>query len=339
MKLDPANLASQLSSSLALLYLLNGDEALLVNESADAIRQAARQQGLTDREVFYADGSHFDWNVVIDSLNSMSLFSSRKLVEIHSDRKHLADERFLSYWERPNPDCVVMVITDKLDKKASTTSWYKQFDSTGMVIDFWPLEGVKLSKWLSQRAQRMGLVMNSDAITLLQERTEGNLLAASQELEKLQLQFGCEPVTADKLDHAVADHARYDAFKLVDAALAGDTAMTLRILQGLKEEGTAIPAILWVVLRELRTLAALLEATSQGQRADTLYPRFGIWQRRQTLIEKALRRLNHKQVLKLLQEANRVDLAIKGMDSHRDAALLMENLCLGLCGVRGLCTA
>lgn len=333
MKLDASNLPQALSSSLAPLYLLNGEETLLVNEAIDEIRKAARQQGFADREIFHADSAHFNWSAVIDSLNSMSLFSSKKIVEIYCDRKNLTHPDFLSCWDRPNPDCVVIVITDNIEKKARSTAWFKQLDDAGVVIDFWPLEDQKLLRWLSQRAQRRGLTIDHDALVLLQERTEGNLLAAAQELEKLQLQFGTERITAEKLDHAVADHARYDAFKLMDAALAADASQTLRILQGLQEEGTAIPAILWVIIKELRTLASLHEAIQQGQRADTLYPRFGIWPRRQPLVEKALRRLKQKDVLQLLQDTSRIDLAVKGMGSQ-DPMQLMENLCLGLCGIK-----
>lgn len=333
MKIYPDKLAQSLTPSLSPFYIISGDETLLINEAADAIRNAAKQQNILEREVFHADSSHFDWEAVLQSLNSMSLFSEKKLLEIRCTKKSLNDERFLRYWDKPNPDVVVLVLIEKLDKTTLKTKWFSALENASQFMQIWPLEDAQLGHWLSQRAKHQGLNIDHHGIRILQERTEGNLLAAAQELEKLHLLFGNEIITPEKLIDAISNNARYDVFKLTDAALTGNSLNTMKILRGLLEEGTAETVIVWALTRELRILATASEAMNQGQQLNGVLLRQGVWDKRQPMFQQALKRLNTKNIYQLLQTAHQIDLSIKGLGA-KNSKNALENLCLSLAGTR-----
>ena len=82
MQVNATQLPAHLAKTLRPLYTLHGDEALLVQEAADAIREAARAQGYTERTVHTVQGAHFDWGMVLAASNSLSLFADKQLVEI-----------------------------------------------------------------------------------------------------------------------------------------------------------------------------------------------------------------------------------------------------------------
>jgi DNA polymerase-3 subunit delta len=333
MKLYPDKLAAQTKQNLLPLYIISGEETLLINESADLVRQAARQQDFQEREVFHADTSHFQWEEVLQSLNSLSLFSEKKLVEIRCAKKHLNHKGFLEYWQQPNPDCVVLIITEKLDRSTLNTKWFTALDRAGALVQIWPLDADRFPRWLQQRAQQQGLVIEPDALRILQERTEGNLLAAAQELEKLFLLYGKQAITADSLHQTVADSARYNIFDLIDQCLQGNSIRSLNILQHLLEEGQNEFPIVRSLTREIRLLGILQEAAANGQKPAALFKRHNIWEKRQTLYQRALKRLSLEKIKQLAHQAQQLDLVIMGL-ARQNIDNSLQALCLGLCDVQ-----
>src|SRR5690606_11368245 len=199
-------------------------------------------------------------------------------------------------------------------------------------IQVWPLEADALRRWLTQRARQQGLHIDTDAIALLQERIEGNLLAAAQELEKLHLQFGNTPINASTLEEAVADNARYDVFSLTESVLVGKGSDSLKILQSLLQEGGAEFLILRSLVRELRILASVKEAMEAGQSAGAALQRHGVWDKKQPLYQSALKRLNTRQIGRILQQASQLDMAIMGLVTQNVKEGL-QDLCLAICGI------
>jgi DNA polymerase-3 subunit delta len=330
-KIFPDKLATNVGQSLMPLYILSGDETLLVNEAADIIRLAAKKQGFLERETFDADLPGFDWEVVLQTLNSLSLFAEKKLVEIRCSKKNLNAETFIRYWERHNPDMLVLVITEKLDKAAQSSKWFGSLEKIGAFVQVWPLEADAFQRWLTQRARQQGLLIEAQAIALLQERTEGNLLAAVQELEKLHLQFGDKPINASTLENAVANNARYDVFSLTESVLTGNSAESLKILQSLLEEGGAEFLILRTLTRELRILASVKEAMDAGQPASSALQKHGVWDKRQPAYQSSLKRLSTQQIGAILQQASQLDMAIMGL-VKKNVADGLQDICLAICG-------
>jgi len=331
-KLYPDSLDSALQKRLLPLYIVSGDEVLRVEESADCIRRAARHQGFEEREVFHADSAGFSWEALWQSLDSLSLFASRKLVELRCSKKQLLQNEFLRCWEKPNPDTLVLVITEKLDKAALSGKAFATLDRIAGHVAVWPLESRELPRWLDQRARQQGLSLEPAARDLLLERTEGHLLATAQELEKLHLQFGEATITVDMLDHAVSDSARFDVFKLTDSLLRGDARQSLNIFHHLVEEGETAFTLLRTLVRELHVLTQARQAIDNGQSLSQALNAQRIWEKRHGLYQSALQRLSLRQLHQLLQRAERTDLAVMGL-ARQNIENALVSLCLAICGI------
>jgi DNA polymerase-3 subunit delta len=309
MRIRADQLARDLGTPLGPAWLVTGDEPLLVGEAADVIRARARDEGYLDRETFFVEPK-FDWGPVLASSQSLSLFSSRRLLEIRmpAPRPGVEGGRVLAELAtQPPPDTIVLVVTGRLERDASSSAWVKAFERHGALVQAWPVEIGELPRWVSMRAARHGLELGPEAARLLAQRVEGNLLAAHQEIEKLALLHQPGMVDEDEVAAAVANSARYDVFQLGEAALGGDAARALRILEGLRGEGAEPPIVLWLLCREIRALA-------QARRNRGAAPGYGRQaERRARVLEAAVRRMAGTRLGPLVSQAARVDRCIKGL--------------------------
>jgi DNA polymerase-3 subunit delta len=186
-QLKPDQLAAALGRGLAPVYLLAGEEPLLVADGADAVRRAARAAGHDERVVHEVERG-FDWNVLAGEASSLSLFAQRRLIELRLGSGKLSDEgatALIDYLAAPPPDVVLLLTAETLDKRARSSAWYAACDRAGVVVYAWPLDAAGLPRWLIGRARDKGLTLDEPAAALLADLTEGNLLAAAQELDKL----------------------------------------------------------------------------------------------------------------------------------------------------------
>ncbi|MDH5435910.1 MAG: DNA polymerase III subunit delta [Gammaproteobacteria bacterium] len=315
MKLNTEQLSSHFKKGLAPLYIVSGDEPFLVQEACDAIRAQMRDNDFSSREILNVDKS-FDWNQLLMLGNSLSLFAERKLIELRipsgkpgdAGRKALAE-----YIANPPEDTVLLIIMGKLDKSALSTKWFKALEAVGVFIQIWPVDARQLPGWVMQRVNKKGMKLGHDAVQVLAERVEGNLLAAMQELEKLFLLYGTENISVDDVMCAVADSARFNVFGLVDSALEGDSTRTVRILNGLRSEGVEPVLILWALSREIRGLVGMADEIRSGVGMDQAMRQHGIWQKRQVLVQYGLKRFNAGQWQRLLAFTGRIDRICKGM--------------------------
>ena len=331
MKLTGERLQAHLKGELAPVYLIAGDEPLQREEAADAIRTAARTHGYTDREVLFAERG-FDWNQLTRLAASLSLFASKRILELRLPTGKPGDdgaEALSAYARAPAPDTLFLVITAKLERGGGR--WAEALERAGVLLQVWPVEARELPAWIERRMRARGLAPAPDTAAFIAARVEGNLLAAAQEIEKLWLLQGTGPVDIAAAEAAVADSARYDAFKLVDAALAGNGARVAHILEGLRQEGTEPPVILGALNYALRDLANKAWQIEAGTPAAQVLA--GGWPQRRPLLQQALRRGHARDWQRLLQRAARVDRVIKGQAPGRIWDELL-NLSEGLAGVR-----
>lgn len=334
MELGADRLAAQLANEpLRPAYLVAGNEPLLVLEAADAVRAAARAQGIGEREVHDMEGREADWPALQSSLHAPSLFASRRLLEVRlpSGKPGAEGAKVIAaYCEAPPPDVVLLVIAGEWSK-AHAGKWSQAIAKVGHVALAWPVKPHELAGWLGARLRRAGIKATPEALALLAQRVEGNLLAAAQEVDKLALLQGRgEVLDAGRLQALVADSARFDVFRLMEAALNGQPAQVARVLAGLQAEGEAVPALMGMVVKELGALAALAQAADFAGRCKAL----GIWESRQATYKRALGRHPPERWQWLLAEAGRVDRIAKGrvrpgQDSH-DAWLQLERLLLAV---------
>jgi DNA polymerase-3 subunit delta len=309
LRLNADQLPAALARSMADIYLVSGDEPLLVAEAADAIRAAARGAGYADRTVFFIDRS-FAWDELRHASRSLSLFAEKRLFELRmpSGKPDKGAQALAELAEQPAPDVVSLVITGKLDKKAGDAPWVRAIEKHGVWLPIWPVDTAALPNWLRARAKLLDVDMEPAAAQLIVDRVEGNLLAAKQELEKLSLLANGEPISADLVLRSVGDSARYDVFQLAAAAAAGDGARALRVLLGLKSEGVEPTLILWALVRELR---GLWQARERDRLRST--PRGSAWNLAAAPSAQALSRVKKLPLGRLLLQASHTDRVIKGL--------------------------
>jgi DNA polymerase-3 subunit delta len=326
-RLNADGLPAALSAGLKAVYLVSGDEPLLVGEAADAIRSAVRAAGYTERKVYFIERG-FDWDELRAETQALSLFAERRLVELRlpTGKPDKGAAQLAALAVSPPPDVVTLVVTGKLDKKAGEAAWVQAFAQHGHTVGIWPIKTEALPAWLAARAGRSGMTLEPGAAALIAERVEGNLLAAAQEVEKLALLAPDGRIGRELVLASVGDSARYDVFQLAEAAAAGDAARALRILLGLKSEGVEPTLILWAIVRELRGLFQARER----QRLRTA-PRFTGWNQASTPSAAALARLRILPLADLLREASMTDRIVKGLASG-DAWTALTGLTAGLAG-------
>jgi DNA polymerase III subunit delta len=310
-KIAPAQLSARLRRTLAPTYLVAGNEPLLVAEAADAIRTQARAQGHTERELHVVERG-FDWNLVRAAGASPSLFAERRLIELRlasASPGEQGTEVLVQYALAPPPDTVLLVIAPALDRKTAASKWVTALEGAGVLVELRAVGVNGLGRWVEQRMIAVELAPTPAAVALIAERVEGNLLAAAQEIEKLRLLHGPGPLDEQAVRAAVADSARYDVDALVDAALSGDRARALRVLDGLHGEGAEPVLIIWALMRDLRWLAALAWERATGRRSKIVY---SIWQGRRRAVEAAQARARLAQWHALLLQGAEVDGIVKG---------------------------
>lgn len=341
MKVFADKLPEALTKKLPAVVIVAGEEPLQHMEACDAVRAAARAHGIEERDILHVE-ANFAWGRLHETTASLSLFSTSKLIELRLGSQSLGQEgakALREYAEAPGArDNVLLISMGKLDFRQQKSAWFKVLDKLGLFVPVWPVEISRLGFWLRDRAERHGLSLDLDAARLLGERTEGNLLAADQELQKLALLLppGTR-VSPAQIGGGVEDSTRYNVFTLSDACLKGERERVSRIVRGLRGEGVEAPIVLWALTRELRTLLSLHQHLEQGQSFDqackTQKPI--IFDKRRPAYQQAIARLPRQRLYKLLLFSQRLDLAVKGAASLPPWEGL-HDLALTLAGGRGV---
>ncbi len=317
MRVQSHQLPDRLKGPLAAVYMVCGDEPLQLGEAAAAVRLAASQQGFSERELL-EQHSAFDWGRLDAASRELSLFSSRKLIELRLGGARAGREgsdALRAYCERPPPDNLLLILAPDLEYRELKARWVQDVERVGVLVQVRKLVGQRLVAWIEQRLRERGLQPAAGVAAVLAERVEGNLLAASQEIEKLWLIQGDGPLGREELTRAISDSARFDLFDLPDAALAGDRARVNRILSGLAAEGTPAPLVLWVLTRELRMLAAAAFGARRGAGGlSAVLNAHKVWESRRGAVEATMRRLSLPELYRLLECCAQVDRQIKGLD-------------------------
>ncbi|MBT8136750.1 MAG: DNA polymerase III subunit delta [Gammaproteobacteria bacterium] len=334
MKTGPEKLKSQLEKKLAPFYLIAGDQPLLVTEAADLVRSHAREAGYGARELHVVERG-FDWAALQAETRNMSLFAEKRLIELRIPTAKPGTDgskALVQLAEDPSPDVLILVITGRLDARASSAKWVKSLARAGVHVPVTDIPTGRLPQWVQRRMRDRGLQAPIGGARIIAERCEGNLLAADQEIEKLLLINGPGKVDETAVMQSVTDSARFDVFQLADAAMVGDTTRALRILNGLLAEGVAAPLILWALDRELRTLARLSWLLDHGVSIGDAMAQARVWSSRRTLVRRALDR--HRKpgaFIRLLGIAARADRIAKGVE-FGDAAAELTRLVAALAG-------
>ena len=349
MQLALPQLQAHLQKGLRSLYTLHGDEALLVQEAADAIRATARAQGYTERSVHVVSGAHFDWSEVLAAGGSLSLFADRQMLEVRIPTGKPGKEgspmiQQLAQSAEGNDSTLTLFILPKLDNATKKGAWFGALDQFGVTLQVESVERAQLPQWIAQRLkmQNQSVAAGQEGQACLQffaDRVEGNLLAAHQEIQKLGLLYPEGELSLEQVESAVLNVARYDVFKLSEAVLSGQVARVQRMLEGLQAEGEAAVLVHYTLAEDIRALKRVKDAIAEGKPMPMALREQRIWGVREKLFERVLPRLSGSRLAQLLQNAHQVDGIVKGLkiaDWPADPWQALQRLALR---VASACTA
>ena len=315
MKTFPDKLPALLAKGVSPAYLIHGDEPLGIMEASDAIRGAARGEGYTEREIVFITRDD-DWEQVRNASDSLSLFAEQRIIDLRipsgkPGRK--GSEVLKQLLAEPPADLCYLITMPKLDRSGTSSAWFKAIDKVGVTIACWQPDLTQLKRWIDTRLRARGLQPRREAVEMLAERLEGNLLAAQQEIETLALLYPEQEIDVDQVIAMVTKSARYPLGGAVDAALQGATSRALSILAGLREESVPEVLLLWSFTQDIRAGTRLGQALARGKAPDVAFRDAGVWKNRQSLLRLALGRHTELSWIRMLGHTAHIDRMIKGM--------------------------
>ena len=315
MELTPERLVAQLGQApLRPAYLIAGPETLRVLEAADAVRMRAREQGYAEREVFEPEGRDIDWSALEATLRAPSLFAARRVIEIRlpTTKPGKDGAKVITEFCDAPPDDILLLVTGGEWSRQHGGKWSEAIARVGLVAVAWGVKPHEMPEWIERRLRSRGVSADRDAVQRLADRVEGNLLAAAQEIDKLALLAEGDTLDVARMEDLVADAARFDVFRLVDAALSGQAAQAVRMLAGLRAEGEAVPALMGMVVMELQRAAALARAQARGANMAAEFRAQRVWDSKQAVYMRALQRHPAPRWEQFLAAAGRIDRIAKG---------------------------
>ena len=325
MQIRADQLGDHLARGLKRFYTLHGDEPLLAQEAADAIRAAARAAGHSERTVFTVSGAHFDWSAVLGAAQAQSLFADKQVIEIRipSGKPGKDGSEYLQRYvdliaQQDSNDVLTLVTLPKLDFQQTKAAWFTALDNAGPSLRLETLDRSALPAWLAQRLSRQGQRVKAGeegqkTLAFFADRVEGNLLAAHQEVQKLALLHPQGELTFEQVQDAVLNVARFDTAKLAQALWTANTARSLRVLDGLRHEGEAVVMVHWGLADDIRALARGRSALDQGKPLPLALKEARVWGVKEKLFERALPLLNAAALASLLDAASVCDGINKGL--------------------------
>lgn len=336
MRLTQTQLDTHLKLGLQAIYVLVGDEPLAQRECLDAIRAAARTQGFDERASLSVD-RYFNWQQIQAFGQSISLFSSRRLLElsIPTGKPGVEGSKALQALAKlALPDTTVVIILPALEREAKNSAWFAALETNAQTVTLNEIDAANLPQWIAGRLALQGQHTSAQTLDFLAHQVEGNLLAANQEVQKLGLLYPQGELTETAVHEAVLNVSRYDAFQLGEAVLQGDTARTVRILQGLQDEGENAVAVMNPLMWTLRPLVRIKQAEIRGENVTNAMTSARIYGDKQALVKRAIARLNLRQLEAALHKLADIDKTAKGV-MLGDAWLEISRLCFGLAKVKG----
>ena len=278
--------------ALAPVYLLFGEEVLLLEEANTALRKKALAQGYTER-VSYTAEPGFNWEELLQSGSSMSLFADKQLIELRmpgGKPGQVGSKVFCELVENFPADTMLLVICGPVEKAAQNQKWFKALEKSGVTAEAKEIKLNDFPGWIAARLRSKGLLPDQESIALLTHYFEGNLLAAAQEIDLLALntgsfadsssQAGARPDAKQQLaalQASVSDNSRFSVFSYLDACLSGDSQRTCRILDGLRREKDESVFLVLMLSREVRKLSQMATALAGGANRDQVFNQHRIW--------------------------------------------------------------
>ena len=320
MRLSISELPNHLKRGLQSFYFVHGDEPFLCLEACELIRAEAKNQGYTERERYEITDA-WDWQGFKANLSALTLFSNKRIIDCRFREDKIgktAAQALLEIAASPPPDILFLCSTNELDAALRKASWFAALERQVVVLWARPLSREAFSLWLKNRIYKAQLTISEEIYDMLLERTEGNLLAAVQAIEKLQLlqlglrREGAGALTLETVNQLISVESRFSIFELVDALLMGSISRTQSIFFSLKNEGIEPLLVLWAVTREVRTIIPLARILEAGGPLSQGFREYPVWKTRVEKVKIFLNRVSVSFLHQYLIRAKNLDDLLKG---------------------------
>lgn len=298
------------------IYIISTDDPLLMMEACDLVIEASRENGMSERNIIDAN-EKFNWNDVLASSDSLSLFAEIKLTDIRFTKSpnKAAQDSLTTLAETANVENQLLIRLPKLEKRQKNTKWYKAISQNAKVQELWAPKPQQFLQWIEQRCGAENIKMDAEATQFLAEQTEGNLLAAKQEIDKLKLLYAEETINLDKIKKIASDNTRYSVFLCLDEALSGHGARAVRMLKKFEQESIVPISILVNLTREVELCKNTAIAVAQGQNVMQVLAKSYLWDSKKRLIAGAVNRLPSGVWQRLAIRCAFLDRLIKGQET------------------------
>jgi DNA polymerase-3 subunit delta len=331
MRIYHNQLSNTLNQGFKPVWLVFGDEPWQKNNSLTAIKQYCQQQGFSEVIRFSADDK-FDWNLLVEEYQAMSLFSAQRIIEIELVTGKIADagsKILLKLSENFHPDVQLIFHGPKIDSAGQKRKWFKSLEQLGCFVPLYDIEGRQLQQWLNQQIKQHKLNIHHDVTPLMIELFEGNLPALEQELQKFSLLFGTQLIVAEDAEKLLIKQAKFNPFQVVDTLLSGDLKKCIGMLDQLQHEGAAIGQLIWFIHKEIAQLSTMLEQIEQGESIDNIYKKYRIWDKKKPLYQYALKHISRDNIYQAQARLAQTDLISK-TSSDFNPFILLADVCISL---------
>ena len=317
------------------VYYISGDEPLQLQEAGNRIRTRARALGYEERIVLEVDAL-FDWSRLYEAGANLSLFSSKRIIELRLGGQKPGKEggtALTDYAAGYSQDNLLLLTSDRIDRKNQQTKWFKALDQCGCCIQVWSVSPAELPGWIMSRCRQQNKQISREAAALIAQRVEGNLLAAGQEIDKLALFVEQPYIGMGDVLNMVVDSARYEVFDLIENVFLGNPEHISRMLRGLKNEGVEPINIYGALMWGVRRASSISHEVARGNAKEQVFAAYRILNRQRKGLDMLLRRFIPGQLSALLAEALEIDKALKGAVAT-DSWQLLERFMFTLAGHR-----
>jgi DNA polymerase-3 subunit delta len=313
MKIYANQIATTLKDGLAPCYLLFGDEPFQINDCRLQIKQAAKQQGV-EEFIRLSDDDQFEWDELIDHCQSMSLFSSTKLIELELTTGKMpkaGSDAIKQITEQLSAETSLVIFGPKLESSQTRAAWFKGLDKIGIYIPVYEIDGNHLQRWLKDQLAKHKMQMSYEAQVYLLEYTAGNLLAWAQELEKISMALNSSNITLTDVEKLVADQSRYSVFQLIDQLWAGNAKQCINIIERLKLEELEPNIILWALQKDVVLIQQLNQALNYKLDTKSILDSHKVWKNKQALYLNQAKRIPTHILNAAVHQLSQIDQGIK----------------------------
>ena len=320
MELDYFNFIDKPDISNYNFFIISGDEPLQKHNAIEKITNTFKQKGF---EIARHDLTEQNHSSLYDEADSMSLFSMDKFVQFSMDKPPQKSlQKSLAEALCKPSDNIYLVIFSQLKKPSLSTKWFQALSQNAIHVKIYNpniYNAVKIVK--SEIAKEDELELDEDAIQLLVQKTEGNLIATKQILKLLGRQkeryFNIESIRP-----FLHEHTQHDVFDLSDALLHHNRTKSLTILNSILQESDKPPLILWAIKKELKIIYQLKDTEYNFH--QKVFKENNIWPSKQKFYSSAVNRIDKSTIISSLKKCLEIDLCIKGVQKGNVKLMLNE---------------